>query len=74
MKKYFSSYCHKHTTVWDPKEHPKYNSHNMYVRGIITDYLQDLGLSLNQLQNSSQTSYNHAECWNTYLNTYLPAL
>jgi hypothetical protein len=66
MKKYFSSYCPKHTTVWDSKLHPKYNSH-MYARGIITDYLQDLGLSSNQLQNHPQTPYNHAECWNTYL-------
>jgi hypothetical protein len=74
MKKYFSSYCPKHTTPWDPKVHPKYNSHIMYMRGIITDYLQDLGLSSNQLQNSSKTSYNQAECWKTYLNTDLPAL
>lgn len=74
MKKYFRSYFPKNTTVWDPEVQPKYNFHIMYVRGIITDYLQDLGLSANQLQNSSQTSYNHAECWNTYLNTYLPAL
>jgi hypothetical protein len=74
MKKYFSSYCPKHTKVWDTKVHPKYNSLIMYARGIITDYLQNLGLSLNQLQISSQTSYNHAECGNTYLNTFLPAL
>ena len=50
MKKYFSSYCPKHTTVWDPKVHPKYNSHIMYAKGIITDYLQNLGLSLHHFK------------------------